>query len=345
MIPSERKRQTELAAWAQQILAPDLGTPSPSPQLTPVGGDAGFRHYYRIQVPEGTVLAVDAPPATEDNRAFVDVDGLFASGGVRVPSIRAVDFDAGFMLIEDFGDTLLLSQLNSRSTDFLYGKALDVLKRVQASDASSLPPYDTDLLQTELMIFREWFIGRLLELELSGEDERLLSGVCERLICSALEQPTGVVHRDYHSRNLMLLPGDELGVIDFQGAVRGPLLYDLVSLLKDCYVVWPRENVENWLRGFIAEHSKLEAYDLDTCLRWFDWIGLQRHLKCLGIFSRLWLRDGKSQYLTDIPATFNYVMDVCDRYPELKPLGDWLGTRVATLMPERMSQVREEAGL
>ena len=345
MTPSERQRQTELAAWAQQVLAPDLDTPSPSPQLTPVGGDAGFRHYYRIQVPEGTVLAVDAPPATEDSRAFVAVDGLFASGGVRVPSIKAADFDAGFMLIEDFGDTLLLGLLNSRNADTLYGKALDVLKRVQASDASSLPPYDISLLQTELLIFREWFIGRLLGLELSDEEEKLLMDVSERLVFSALEQPTGVVHRDYHSRNLMLLPGDEVGVIDFQGAVRGPLLYDLVSLLKDCYVVWPRERVENWLQAFISGHSELGSYDFDTCLRWFDWIGLQRHLKCLGIFSRLWLRDDKSQYLTDIPATFNYVMDVCSRYPELKPLDDWLGTRVATLMPERMNQMREEAGL
>ena len=340
MTPPVQTRQHELAQWVQTYLVPDNPDFSGTVQLLPVGGDAGFRSYYRIQTPHGSLLAVDAPPATEDSKAFVDVARRLKRVEIKVPDVKLVDFDRGFMLIEDFGNTHLLDLLNEQVVDTAYKNALTLLHTIQETPAEGLPLYDPSLLQTELSLFTDWFLSQLIGIDLTDEDRKLFSGMNQLLIASALEQPTCFVHRDYHSRNLMMMPGLDIGVIDFQGALQGPVLYDVVSLLKDCYICWPREQVENWLRNFAREHDLLRSVQWSTCLRWFDWMGLQRHLKCLGIFTRLWLRDGKSQYLSDIPVTFFYVLEACERYPAFAEHAQWLRKRVLPVLEQRIEQIQ-----
>ena len=335
----ELARRKQLAQWVQQQLVPAEEHLTDAVQLLPVGGDAGFRSYYRIQIPQGSLLAVDAPPEKEDTAAFVSIAGMLSDTGIRVPQLKAVDYDQGFMLIEDFGDTLLLDQLDHHSVDAIYTDALSLLRTIQVTPSDTLPEYDETLLQTELSLFRDWFVQQLIGIELTDEEEKLFRGLDQMLIASAIEQPSAFIHRDYHSRNLMSLPDNQIGVIDFQGALRGPVLYDAVSLLKDCYVSWPEDQVEGWLQDFIRQHDLLKETDWATCQRWFDWLGLQRHLKCLGIFTRLWLRDNKPQYLSAIPATFRYVLEVCQRYPAFEQHGQWLQQRVALLLTQKIADI------
>lgn len=341
MIPPVQTRQQELAQWVQTCLGSGVPVSQGTTQLLPVGGDAGFRSYYRILTPEGSLLAVDAPPATEDSRAFVDVARRLGQAGITVPGVKLVDYDQGFMLIEDLGNTHLLDLLNEKVVDTAYTDALKLLQTIQSTNVDGLPDYGPSLLQTELDLFTEWFLTRLIGIELSNADRKLFSGMDQLLIASVLEQPTCFVHRDYHSRNLMMMPGLEIGVIDFQGALHGPALYDVVSLLKDCYICWPRNQVEGWLRQFVQRHETLKSVQWSTCLRWFDWVGMQRHLKCLGIFTRLWIRDGKPQYLSSIPVTFFYVLEACERYPAFAEHADWLRKRVLPVLDQSIAQVQK----
>lgn len=336
MTTSARERFNHLAHWTHSQLLTDVEIPSWITQLQPVGGDAGFRKYFRIQTPEGSLLAVDAPPETEDSKAFVQIAALLSETGIHVPEIKAVDYDQGFLLVEDLGDTLLLGQLNDETVDGFYRQAFSVLEQLQSSKADELPAYSESLLATELNIYPEWFLGELLGIEFGDQEQEQLTALFQTLVQNACQQPQVMVHRDFHSRNLMLLPEGELGVIDFQGALQGPVLYDVVSLLKDCYITWPREKVLAWLQLFVEQHPVLCQEDFSTCVRWFDLMGLQRHLKCLGIFARLWFRDGKPGYLKDIPTTFNYVLDVCQRYDEFQPYADWLKERVAPVLAENI---------
>ena len=340
MTPPVQTRQQELAQWVQTYLS---GTPVPlgTNQLLSASGDAGFRSYYRILTPEGSLLAVDAPPATEDSRAFVDVAHRLEQAGIKVPDVKLVDYDQGFMLIEDLGNTHLLDLLNEKVVDTAYKDGLKLLQTIQTADADGLPDYGPSLLQTELNLFTDWFLTRLVGIELSDADRKLFSGMDQLLIASALEQPTCFVHRDYHSRNLMIMPGLKIGVIDFQGALHGPVLYDVVSLLKDCYICWSGSQVEGWLRKFVQQHEILNSVQWSTCLRWFDWIGMQRHLKCLGIFTRLWLRDGKPGYLSSIPVTFFYVLEACERYPAFAEHADWLRKQVLPVLDQKIAQIQK----
>ncbi|WP_448216365.1 aminoglycoside phosphotransferase family protein [Endozoicomonas sp. 2B-B] len=342
MTPSPNDRLQQLKHWAYKALTPVQATLDRAAQMIPVGGDAGFRNYYRLQLPEGSLLAVDAPPETEDSRAFVAVAGLLKAQGVSVPDVHSVDYQSGFMLVDDFGDTLLLQALNDSSADEFYGKALDIILQIQTCKPDTLPPYSRELLMTELEIYPQWFLKELLGLDIEGTTGRQLNQLFELLTETALQQPKGVVHRDFHSRNLMVLSQGNLGVIDFQGALHGPVLYDAVSLLKDCYISWPRDKVESWLKMFIKSHPQLKDVNFETSLKWFDWIGLQRHLKCLGIFSRLWFRDNKPQYLPEIPMTFAYVMDVCERYQELDFHAKWLKQSVAPILKDCITATRKE---
>ena len=343
MTPLVQTRQHELAQWVQTYLVPGDPASTGTVQLLPVGGDAGFRSYYRIQTPEGSLLAVDAPPTTEDSKAFVDIARRLRRAGVKVPDVKLVDYDQGFMLIEDLGNTHLLDLLNEQVVDTAYSDAMALLHTIQAAPSVNLPLYGPRLLQTELNLFTEWFLTQLIGIDLTDAERKLFSGLGQLLIASALEQPTCFVHRDYHSRNLMMMSGLDIGVIDFQGALHGPVLYDIVSLLKDCYICWSRERVEGWLCQFVSEHDLLRSVHWTTCLRWFDWIGLQRHLKCLGIFTRLWLRDSKSQYLSAIPVTFFYVLDACERYPAFAEHADWLRKRVLPVLDQRIELVKSES--
>ena len=307
-----------------------------------IGGDAGFRKYYRLQTPQQTMIAVDAPPATEDIRTFVNIARQWKQGGLRVPQIYAIDYDHGFMLQEDFGDTPLQTLLENGAADEYYPKLLDLLLDIQKQPSSELPLYDEKLIRFELSLYPQWFLSDLLELDITDATlNQQLQPLFEELTQTFLAQPQGTIHRDYHSRNLMLTPDNNIGIIDFQGALHGPLLYDVVSLLKDCYVVWPEEKIQPWLSEFLSRHPTLSAVDTATIIRWLDLTGLQRHLKCLGIFSRLCLRDQKPDYLNNLPGTLEYVLACCRKYPQLQTHGEWLENNVKPILQARMGRVSE----
>jgi len=294
--------------------------------LSPLSGDAGFRRYFRVSGASMPLLAVISPPATEPNQLFIELAQVLRAGHVCTPTIYCADLDQGWLLIEDFGDQLLWHSLQQQPefADGLYAQALiDLLALQQERPYQlNLPSYSPQMLATEMNFFSEWFVGRLLGLD-GAAVAVALSRVFDELIANALAQPQVLVHRDYHSRNLIERAGQDLGVIDFQGAVWGPITYDLVSLLKDCYLQWPREKVLGWACSYVqlaADAGLLPPVGRSTLLRWFDLMGLQRHIKVLGIFARLALRDGKHQYLEDLPRVIHYVLDAAGRYPETAPL-------------------------
>ena len=300
-------------------------------RIEPASSDASFRRYFRVFGPQGTCIVMDAPPEREDVRPYLKVSALLEELGAHVPHVFETDVPRGLLRLEDLGSTLYLARLmGGADPELLYGDALALLAHIQArggAAAAQLAPYDREALHRELALMPEWFCLRHLQLELSAGDRELLAEAFEFLIGAGLAQPQVFVHRDYHSRNLMVLEERGPGVLDFQDALRGPLGYDLVSLLKDCYISWPRERVEGWVRGYHAELRRrggAAGVDPRDLLEWFDVIGVQRHLKVLGIFARLWYRDGKPGYLGDLPLTLAYVVDACARYPQLQELGRWL---------------------
>ena len=312
-------RLVELSAWAAQALN------EPRCTLRPASGDASFRRYFRVQVPSGaSFIAMDAPPGKEDCRPYIHIARGFRAIGLNVPQIIAENLARGFLLISDLGDLLYLNALNEHSVDALYGDALRALLVLQRDGViEDLPPYDEKLLHQEMELFRDWYIGRHLGVTLGVAEHALLNEAFRFLSAAALEQPRVVVHRDYHSRNLLVTDSNNPGILDFQDAVIGPVTYDLVSLLRDCYIAWPRERVEAWAGEYFARarHAGVPVgHSAAGFLRSFDLMGIQRHLKAIGIFARLNHRDGKPNYLGDIPRVASYVMDVAQRYPELRAL-------------------------
>ncbi|WP_317930379.1 aminoglycoside phosphotransferase family protein [Halioxenophilus sp. WMMB6] len=324
---------TALLDWVQTS-ADRLGWPTTTTlQLQPLSGDAGFRRYFRVAGLVPPVLAVDAPPATENSALFIELADSLRRGGVHTPVIYAQELSRGWLLVEDFGDQLLWQSLQEQpeNSDCLYAQALMELMTLQQLRPYriALPSYSPAMLLTEMALMPEWFAGQLLGVEL---EPAVLEPIFFELVANALAQPQVLVHRDYHSRNLLEQPGQPLAVIDFQGAVWGPLTYDVVSLLKDCYCQWPRARVERWALCYAqlaSDAGLLPAVDPAQFLRWFDLTGLQRHLKVLGIFARLALRDGKQGYLQDLPLVLHYVQETAGRYPELAALSELL----AQLMP------------
>jgi aminoglycoside/choline kinase family phosphotransferase len=298
--------------------------------LRPASADASFRRYFRVLSGDRSYIVMDAPPGKEDVSPFIEVARRFYALGLNVPEILEVDTKQGFLLLSDLGSTIYLSKLDTGSVERLYGDAMGALVVLQAgiyTDSSFLPPYDETLLQREMELFREWYVGRHLGYTLREEQNAALDAVFATLAASALAQPRVWVHRDYHSRNLMVTPVRNPGILDFQDAVVGPVTYDLVSLLRDCYISWPRTQVESWVRGYftLASQSGLPAGESEEqFLQWFDLMGVQRHLKATGIFARLNHRDAKPGYLGDIPRTLGYVYEVCGRYRDLAPLADLL---------------------
>lgn len=327
-------RKLALANWITQQTSPDQHPI----QLQSMGSDAGFRRYFRYQSPSQW-LAVDAPPATEDTTQFLAIARILEQQGVRSPRIAAADAQQGFLLVEDMGDRLFFRAVNSDNADRLYQQAITTLLQLQrCNDDPIIPRYDRALLRRELEIFSEWFVGQLLGYSLNAEELQQLDQLFTQLEDNSLNQPQSFVHRDYHSRNLLLVDDGSLGVIDFQGALWGGITYDLVSLLRDCYLRWPAAQVKRWAleyrqqaisSGTIPDVSEAEF------LRWFDWLGLQRHIKVLGIFARLNLRDGKSGYLNDLPLVIRYTLEVADEYAELRPFADWFKQ---TLLPLAQQQ-------
>lgn len=320
-----------LRLWCEQVLGTPLG-------IAPLAGDASFRRYYRLSGCEPSRLAVHAPPEKEKNLEFRRIAALLRDAGVHAPAVLAHHEAEGFLLIEDFGDSLLLPALGDGSVDALYGRALETLLAIQRAPTGapgwSLGDYSAALLAQEMALFPEWFLRQLLGIRPDAAEEAMLAGLFGQLVAGALAQPQVFVHRDYHSRNLMLLAGDALGVIDFQDAVRGPVTYDLVSLLRDCYVCWPPERVEAWAlayAGRAAATGVMPAVAPGEFLRWFDLMGLQRHIKVLGIFARLWLRDGKRGYLKDLPLVMRYTLAQAEAHPETRAFADWFRARILPL--------------
>jgi hypothetical protein len=295
-------------------------------KLDPVSGDAGFREYFRINSTPPVVVAY-APPKTENNESFVAIGMVLSDAGVHVPRIYAVDYQQGFLIQEDLGVELFMDSLAGHSAELLYGNAQATLLKIQRADRAIFPQYSPGKLLEEMELFPYWFVNRLLDQQMPVSVQQMFDGLFSTLVDNAVAQPQVVVHRDFHSRNLLVQPDGDIGVIDYQDAVVGPCTYDLVSLLRDCYVRWPTVWVKRRMldvfydsraTGCIAKEISEEQYE-----RWFDLMGLQRHIKVLGIFSRLWLRDQKSAYLADLPLVIRYTLEVARRYPETRELYEW----------------------
>lgn len=310
--------------------------------ITTLSGDAGFRRYYRLHLGERSYIATDAPVEHIDNHAFVDIAQRLAAAGVNVPEIIGVDYTLGFLLQSDLGDHLLLSQLNAQTVEEYYAGALAMITLMQTANSDDLPKYDGDRLQQEMALFSEWFLPKLLGIRLSDDEAAMISDVYECLEKLATAQPQALVHRDFHSRNILCI-GDELATIDFQDAVIGPITYDAVSLLKDCYIRWPADQVEQWLEDFHAaliERGTLpDSSALADIRRDFHAMGLQRHLKVLGIFARLSLRDGKHGYLLDLPMVIDYTLEAAQimssDFPVLGTFHTWFQQRVLPIVAQQ----------
>ncbi len=329
-IPDDSRLQ-RLDAWLRDALGwRDF-------RLSPASADASFRRYFRARLPDGqTRIVMDAPPDREDTAPFRRISALLAGMGLHVPEVLAADAEQGFLLLTDLGTETYLPALNADTVERLYGDALDALLALQRHGPAELPPYDRALLLQEMALFRDWYLETHLGLALSETERQMLAAAFDALAASALEQPVVIVHRDYHSRNLMISEPNP-GILDFQDAVMGPVTYDLVSLLRDCYIAWPRERVEAWVRDHhrrAREQGILGDVDFATFLAWFDRMGIQRHLKATGIFARLNHRDGKPGYLDDIPRTLGYVRDVAPRYPDLADFTTFLETRVLPMLED-----------
>ena len=334
-IPAEIKEEQieKLQQWVIQTLE-ELELEQDSTQAfawQKLSGDAGFRQYFRLQNSKN-ILAVYAPPVSEDNLAFVKISEFMRKHGLTVPTILAKDYENGFLLIEDLGSTLywdhLIDENADESPDTLYGEAIMSLIRLQESplDYSVFPQYDEKSLMGEMKLFSEWFVPQLLDYQLSEDEQALLNKNFKLLCDSALEQPKVVVHRDFHSRNIVYCSDRSPGIIDFQDAVIGPVTYDLVSLFKDCYVSWDEDQVKRWAIAYAniaIDTGILPPVSEQQFLRWFDWMGLQRHIKVLGIFARLYLRDGKVAYLKHLPLVIEYVRQAAQRYDELQEFNSW----------------------
>ena len=304
-------------------------------RLAPASEDASFRRYFRLSKGGDSYIVMDAPPQQEDSNPFVRVAGHLEAMGLNAPRIVEGDLGKGFLLLTDLGSLHYLEELrrNPGAADRLYPAAIDALLRLQERGAayqSLLPPYDEDLLRFELSLFHDWLCERHLGLEFDANDERHWQELCDLLVASALDQPQVFVHRDYHSRNLMVTGTDDPGILDFQDAVEGPLTYDLVSLLKDCYISWPRSRVDEWRQAFYLglDAAVRDRVDEALFIRYFDLMGVQRQLKAAGIFARLNHRDGKPGYMADIPRTLNYVLQLESLYTELGFLVPWVRERV-----------------
>jgi len=313
------QRQEQLTDWLSGLYPNEKFT------IAPASADASFRRYFRATFADGsTKVVMDAPPQHEDCRPFLHVGGLFEDAGTHVPHVYAQDLEQGFLLLSDLGNTTYLQGFSSGNPGQLYGDATDALIKIQlASRKNELPPYDEALLRRELNLFPEWYIARHLGVTLSEKQQAKLEEVFKRILANNLAQPCVYVHRDYHSRNLMIVGENNPGIIDFQDAVYGPITYDLASLFKDAYIKWEEEEIMDWLIHY-WENARTAGLpvrqDFGEFYRDYEMMGVQRHIKVLGIFARLYHRDGKDGYLKDMPLVMDYLRRACERYIDLKPL-------------------------
>ncbi len=344
-------RAEALQLWFREI-SPSLpvDTQADNFSIKLIQGDASFRRYFRAENANLSYILVDSPPDKEDNLAFVRVAEAFATKGVQVPHVYNVDYAQGFMCLSDFGDVILWEKLNDAQNtndvelaSELYRQAFQELLKIQKVSAENkIPEYTAELLMDEMKLFQDWFCKDLLGLELKPKDYALLQSSFAFLQTQIRSQTTCCVHRDYHSRNLIYCNNDSIGVIDFQDAVIGPLTYDLVSLLKDCYIAWPEEAVQALALEYfkLASDEKILSVTSQKFSQDFELMGVQRHLKAIGIFARLYLRDQKQNYLYDIPRTFSYLIAVLDKYEDLKKFAAWLkGKNVEALFENTLLRI------
>jgi aminoglycoside/choline kinase family phosphotransferase len=327
-MPSLSDRTTARLAWARAALGDD------SLSLEPASADASFRSYWRARHDGKSWIVMDSPPAREDPRPWLAIGTRLAAAGLHVPEVRAQDLQQGFLLIEDLGARLYLDALDERSAERLYGDAMDALLAMQTRVASAdLPPFDHALLVSGLEVMPEWFLSRHLGHTPDCAEWDVLEAAFDVIVRNALAQPRVFVHRDFHSRNLLVTAQNNPGVIDFQGALHGPITYDLASLLRDAYIAWPRARVEAWVESYrqrLRGAGLIDpAVDAARFRRWFDLTGLHRHVRVLGQFYRLWYRDGKPGYLEDVPQVYRYVIEVARSYPELGDFAALLERHVA----------------
>lgn len=345
-------REKQLSGWVNDQLKGLVADYESYIELVSVSGDASFRRYFRAQIGSQSFIAVDAPPENENSELFAEVAGYFRAAGVAAPSLYASDFDRGYMLLEDFGDRLYLPRLlelqgediapsANEEANAMYHAAIHSLIKIQLSvDKNRLAPYDRNKLLGEMGLFEEWFCQQYLNLQLCDSDRAMISNVFNFLADEILNQAQLAVHRDYHSRNLLLLDLERYpdhagpGIIDFQDAMCGAYTYDLVSLLRDCYIRWSPEQIEKWSEYYLIHaHAAglVEAISPAQFRRDLDLAGLQRNFKVMGIFSRLYIRDNKSQYLADIPVVIRYFLEVAHNYEEMAPFLSWFEANVLSV--------------
>jgi aminoglycoside/choline kinase family phosphotransferase len=306
----------DIQAWIET-------TPYKDYKLTVASADASFRSYYRLTSARDSFIVMDSSLEKESLPPFLDITKRLLNAGVKAPHILEQNLEFGYLILEDFSDTHLLKVLNEDNFKELYKKAIDEILKMQNAETSSLPLYDKEFLHFEMNLMQEWYLQKKLRLTLSQTQQNMLQKSLNAVSEIVLSQPQNVfVHRDYHSRNILLTPENELGIIDYQDAMNGAVTYDLVSLLKDCYIAFDRASVEE-LALYFRDKKGLNAAD-EEFLKWFDFMGLQRHIKVLGIFSRLHLRDSKDSYLKDIPLTLRYTIETAERYDETKALAEFL---------------------
>ena len=314
-------------AWAR------AATKEPALTLEPASADASFRSYWRGHVDGQPVIVMDSPPAQEDPAPWVAIGQRLASAGLHVPKVMVADLAQGFLLIEDLGTRTYLPELSDATVDALYSDALDALLRMQSRvDTSGLPAFDHAWQTMEMEIMPTWLLERHVGVTLDCADWEIVEQAFTVILRTLAEQPRAFMHRDYHSRNLLVTAERSPGIIDFQGAMSGPITYDLASLLRDAYIVWDNERVEGWVEAYrlrLLDARLLDdTVDTDRFRRWFDLAGLQRHIKILGLFCRLCYRDGKPGYLNDLPRVWRYVLDTARRHADMAPLADLIEARI-----------------
>lgn len=325
---NSNNRFIELQAWIKDLLY------TANYELVPLANDASFRKYYRLYRADQTYVVMDSPLDKEDPQPFMKIAFALEAVGVNVPRICASDPGKGFLLLTDFGNRRFLEALDAHNVDQLYHQAINTLVSIQKCRQLSdfkIPFFDTPFMFEELLRFSEWYLQGQLKIHLSVNEKQMLNATYKKLIAVIDNQPKLFIHRDYHSRNLMLLKDQRIGVLDFQDAMWGPISYDIVSLLKDCYIAWPVEKVKQWALSYwkqVSVTQSIDEYGPQQFLYWFDWMGLQRHLKAIGIFARLNLRDKKPGYLKDIPRTMSYVMQTVSQYDEFAHFKEFLEQKV-----------------
>lgn len=314
-------RELQITEWLNNILKNQEYT------IKPASSDASFRRYFRIVSSNQSYILMDAPPEKENSKPFVEIANVLFNAGLNVPKIHKADFKKGFLLLSDLGNKTYLDELNQQNASLLYRDAYLALIKIQKNaDTQSLKPYNDSLLMKELSLFPDWYLKLHKSYEMNDSEKNILGLTFDLLIKNINSHTQVFVHRDFHSRNLMFCNGDlgeNPGILDFQDAVKGSIVYDLVSLFKDAYIVWNEEEIMDWLIRYWekAKQNKLKVQDdFAEFYRDFEWMGVQRHLKVLGIFARLNYRDHKANYLSDLPAVENYLRRACERYKDLHPL-------------------------